>query len=35
LIIDGGELESILPSTIVDATGPELLVLRKGLVDIG
>ncbi len=35
LIIDGGELESILPSTIVDATGPELLVLRKGLVNIG
>ncbi len=34
LIIDGGELESILPSTIVDATGPELIVLRKGLVDI-
>lgn len=35
LIIDGGELESILPSTIVDATGPEPIVLRKGLVDIG
>ncbi len=34
LILDGGELESILPSTIVDATGPELTVLRKGLVDI-
>lgn len=34
LIIDGGELKSILPSTIVDATGPELRVLRQGLVDI-
>ncbi|HKN19481.1 MAG TPA: L-threonylcarbamoyladenylate synthase [Dissulfurispiraceae bacterium] len=34
LIIDGGESESILPSTIVDATGPELTVLRQGLVEI-
>lgn len=35
LIIDGGELKSVLPSTIVDATGPELRVLRKGLIDVG
>ncbi len=34
LIVDGGELESVLPSTIVDATGPELTVLRQGVVDI-
>ncbi len=34
LVIDGGESESVLPSTIVDATGPELTVLRQGLVDI-
>ncbi len=34
LIIDGGELESSLPSTIVDVTGPELKVLRQGLVEI-
>jgi L-threonylcarbamoyladenylate synthase len=34
LIVDGGELKSLLPSTIVDATGPELKILRQGLVDI-
>ncbi len=34
LVIDGGESESMLPSTIVDATGPELSVLRLGLVNI-
>ena len=34
LIVDGGELKSTLPSTIVDATGPELTVLRQGLVEI-
>jgi L-threonylcarbamoyladenylate synthase len=34
LVIDGGESQSVLPSTIVDATGPELTVLRKGVVDI-
>ena len=34
LIVNGGELESILPSTIVDATGPELTVLRQGLINI-
>lgn len=34
LIIDGGESESILPSTIVDVSGAELTVLRKGAVEI-
>ena len=34
LIIDGGELKSILPSTIVDATSPELTILRQGSIKI-
>jgi L-threonylcarbamoyladenylate synthase len=34
LVIDGGELDSILPSTIVDVTGPELAVVRQGLINI-
>ena len=34
LIVDGGGLESDLPSTIVDVTGPELKVLRQGLINI-
>jgi len=34
LIVDGGELESDLPSTIVDATVSEPVVLRQGLIDI-
>ncbi len=34
LIIDGGESESQLPSTIVDVSGPELVVLRRGAIEI-
>lgn len=34
LIIDGGESVSTAPSTIVDATTPELKVLRQGAIDI-
>lgn len=34
LIVDGGELESILPSTIVDVTGPEVRIVRQGRIDI-
>ncbi|MBF0557216.1 MAG: threonylcarbamoyl-AMP synthase [Nitrospirae bacterium] len=34
LVIDGGELDSTAPSTIVDATTPELTVLRQGAVYI-
>lgn len=34
LIIDGGESAGTAPSTIVDATTPELKVLRRGAIDI-
>ncbi len=34
LIIDGGESDGTLPSTIVDVSGDELTVLRKGAVEI-
>jgi L-threonylcarbamoyladenylate synthase len=34
LVVDGGELEGRAPSTIVDATAPELTVLRQGPIDI-
>jgi L-threonylcarbamoyladenylate synthase len=35
LIIDAGKTEGTLPSTIVDATGEELEILRRGAADIG
>ena len=34
LTIDGGSTKGGLPSTIVDATGDEIRILRKGAVDI-
>jgi len=34
LIIDGGESESTEPSTIADATTPEVTVLRQGAIDL-
>ncbi|MCL4492684.1 MAG: L-threonylcarbamoyladenylate synthase [Nitrospirae bacterium] len=35
LIIDAGKTAGVLPSTIVDATGGELKLLRRGAADIG
>jgi L-threonylcarbamoyladenylate synthase len=32
LIIDGGQSSSILPSTVVDCSGPEIKILREGLI---
>jgi tRNA A37 threonylcarbamoyladenosine synthetase subunit TsaC/SUA5/YrdC len=34
LVIDAGELPERLPSTVVDASGPVLQVLRQGAIDI-
>jgi len=34
IFIDGGELANSLPSTIVDVTGEEVLVLRQGKIDV-
>jgi tRNA threonylcarbamoyl adenosine modification protein (Sua5/YciO/YrdC/YwlC family) len=34
LYLDGGRTPGALPSTIVDATGPELRVVRAGAIDI-
>ena len=34
-VLDGGALEPSLPSTIIDCSGPEPLVLRQGTISLG
>lgn len=35
LILDGGRTPGGLPSTVVDCTGPELVILRQGSLNLG
>ena len=34
-VLDGGALEPSLPSTIIDCSGPEAVVLRQGAIPLG
>ena len=32
LVVDGGEAEATLPSTVIDVSGPEPVIIREGAV---